>query len=398
MPSIGSSRATTLLYYALLITLGLAGSLLGPAIPTLQGNTGSTTESIAWIFTAKASGGLGGAFLLGRLYDRFSGHRLMAVILGLFLPTLALVPFVHDLGILLVAMFLNGACEATLHVGTNALIVRLHGERVPPYMNGLHFCFGIGATSAPLLLGLSFDLGGDIVWPFVGIPALMTLLLPFFLRIPTPESSAPKETGPPPPSVRPLLPILIGLLFLFYAGVEGSMSGWVYSYALDLNLADKASAAWLTSLFWGGLTLGRLCAIPLSRRFAPRHILLFDLIGGGSILGCIALFGGSYLPLACGVALYGFAIASIFPTTMAFAGIRMTLTGNITAWFFVGASVGGMLFPWLVGQFFAAPGPESMLLVAGGSLVMALGVYGGMMFLERGMKNPPPIPVVRSEK
>lgn len=379
MPSQTLSRRTTLLYCTLLITLGLAGSLLGPAIPTLAENTGSTIDRIAWLFTAKAFGAMGGAFLLGRLYDRFSGHKLIAVILLLLLPTLALIPFVHNLNVLLCIMLVGGICEGTLHVGTNTLIVRLHGERVPPYMNALHFSFGIGATAAPMLLGLSFDFGGGIAWPFVGVPLLMTFLFPFFLRTPTPEGTPPTDSSPALPPPRVILPILIGLLFFFYAGVEGSLSGWVYSYALDLKLADKASAAWLTSLLWGGLTLGRLCAVPLSRRFAPRHILLVDLVGGGIILCGIALFGGTYQTLAIGVVAYGLAIASVFPTIMAFAGSRMAMTGNVTGWFFVGASLGGMLFPWLVGQFFVSYGPQAMLMVAGGTLVLGLAVFGWIM-------------------
>ncbi len=390
--------AITFLYYALLISLGFASAVLGPAIPTLAAHTGSTLEGIAWLFTARAFGSMAGAFLLGRLYERYPGHRLMSTAILTLVPVYALTPFIGHLGTLLSLVALSGVCEGTLHVGFNTLLVRLHRERVAPFMNGLHFSFGVGATSAPLLLGVSFDLGGGIIWPYVGIAAIIALLIPFLLRFPTPQGTAAADAATTLPPPHRLLPVLLGLLFFFYAGVEGSLGGWIYTYALDTGIADEASAAWLTSFFWGGLTMGRLAGIVLSRRFAPRHILLADLLGGAVMLVWIILSGGSFYSLAIGAMAYGFAIASIFPTAMAFAGIRMTLTGNITAWFFVGGGSGGMLFPWLVGQMFVNPGPESMLIVAGGSLVMALAVYGGMMFLERGMKNPPPMTVARSKK
>lgn len=375
--------AITFLYYALLITLGFSGAILGPAIPTLAQNTGSSFETIAWLFTAKAFGAMTGAFVLGRLYDRFPGHRLMAVALLTLIPAYAMIPFIPRLGLLLPVITLTGICEGTLHVGFNTLLVRIHRDRVTPFMNGLHFSFGVGATASPLLLGISFDLGGGIVWPYIGVAGAMLLVLPFLLRLPTPAALPPTDLMSEAASPSRRLPVLIALLFFFYAGVEGSMGSWIYSYAFDLRIADEATAARLTSFFWGGLTLGRLLGIILSRRFAPRHILLTDLIGGALALTWITFAGNTFYSLAAGAIAYGIAIASIFPTIMAFAGVRMRLTGSITSWFFVGSASGGMLFPWLVGQFFTNPGPQSMLMVTGGSIAIALILYAVIMGMEK---------------
>lgn len=368
-------KRITLLYFCLVGMLGLSGAILGPSLPSLEAQTGVSTEGIAWLFTAKALGIMVGALVLGRLYDRISGHLILAGATLCIAPLLGAIPFITDLPLLLGITSLMGICEGGLHVGSNALLIRLHGSRVAPYINGLHFAFGVGAVLAPAGLGISFDFGGGILWPYLGVVLLMLTLLPFLLRLPTPQSHVVSHTTTTskPPSL--WLPIVFVLLFFLYVGAESGVSGWIYSYAISLNIADEAAAAWLTSLFWGGLTAGRLVGVSFSKRFPPRNILLVNLLGGIAAISWVAVADSSFAMLAVATTVYGLMIASFFPTTMAFAGNQMSLTGSITGWFFVGAAAGGMTFPWLVGQFFGSYGPSSMIITAGGALMLGLVVY-----------------------
>ena len=65
----------------------------------------------------------------------------------------------------------------------------------------------------------------------------------------------------------------------------------------------------------------------------------------------------------------------------------MTITGAITGWFFVGASLGGMILPALISQAFEPIGPTSVLLVIGTALLLALGVYGVVLgYVNRASK------------
>ena len=151
------------------------------------------------------------------------------------------------------------------------------------------------------------------------------------------------------------------------------MGGWVYTYAVAAGLGTASSAAYLTSAFWGALTLGRLLSIPLAAHIKPVTMLLADLIG--CLVGVAVILLGTSTATWVGAFITGFSMAAIFPTAIAFAGARMTLTGRVTAWFLVGASLGGMTLPWLIGQLFERIGP----LIAPGlilaDLVLALGVY-----------------------
>jgi len=77
---------------------------------------------------------------------------------------------------------------------------------------------------------------------------------------------------------------------------------------------------------------------------------------------------------------FGFALASIYPTTMSLSGQLMTLSGRVTGLFSIGQSIGAMLIPWLIGQFFETAGPQSMaaiLLVDMALALVVLSVLGG---------------------
>jgi fucose permease len=50
----------------------------------------------------------------------------------------------------------------------------------------------------------------------------------------------------------------------------------------------------------------------------------------------------------------------MFPVMVTFAGERTPITGGVTSLFLVGASVGAMSLPWLIGQLFGRLGPIVM--------------------------------------
>ena len=115
---------------------------LGPTLPGLAAQTGSGLSQISILFSARAFGYLVGSVATGRLYDRLSGNRVMAVMLASHDGR-------HDRGpgdrrscrCLWVVFLFLGITEAGVDVGGNTLIVWRHGARVGPFMNAMHFCY-----------------------------------------------------------------------------------------------------------------------------------------------------------------------------------------------------------------------------------------------------------------
>jgi fucose permease len=370
----GKSGQTTA-YYIAFVALGLTTASLGPTLEGLANQTGSALDQVSFLFTARALGYLLGSFVGGRLYDRWPGNRTMAAALGVIVALLALLPAIPLLWLMTVVLLLVGAMEGVVDVGGNTLIVWVHRDKVGPFMNGLHLFYGLGAFLAPLVVAQAITFGGAFSW---GYWALALLVLPVILRLlplPSPPSIVSHHDAGPL-RVNPLLLALVVLFLALVAGGENAFGGWIKTYASRSGLADDTTAYYVNAAFWGSFTLARLASIPIAARVRARWIVLADLVISSLALAVLLAFSASPEALWLGTILFGIGAASAFPTMLTFAGRHMTITGKVTGWFFVGASAGGMLVPWLIGQFFEPVGPWTAMAVILVSFTLSLGVFG----------------------
>jgi FHS family Na+ dependent glucose MFS transporter 1 len=313
----------------------------------------------------------------GRLFDRFSGHPLMASMLAVMVLAMALAPLSPSLVVLTCVFACLGVAEGGLDVGGNTLLTWLYPVGLGPWMNGLHLFFGVGALLAPLIVG--YALGGEDGSVSAAYWSLSVLLLPAILLLvvlPSPPI-APHAVEPTGSLVEHRTTIfLIGGLLFSVVGAEVVFGNWIYTYALSQQVADEAGAALLTSVFWGAFTFGRLLGIPLAARLAPASILLLCYVGCavGAALALLQPQEAGALWVATIVS--GLAVAPMFATVLSLAGGRMPITGRATGWFFVGSSAGGMTIPWVIGQLFEAAGPTWVFVVALVNLGVGLVMYG----------------------
>lgn len=351
-----SKLPQTFAYYLAFIFLGLLAAAMGPTLTALAEQTRSAINQISFLFTFRSLGYLMGSLLAGRIYDRLSGHVIMAVALCGMVITMLLVPIIPLLWVMVVVMLLMGLSEGCLDVGGNTLLMWLHRGNVGPFMNGLHFFFGVGTFLSPVIIAQLVLLTGDITWGYwvialLGIPVILNLV-----RYPSPKNIPAPVEGTKGKIHLPLV-ILTVLLFLLYVGSEVSFGGWIHTYTLKLGLYGETTAAYLTSFFWGALTVGRLAGIPIAARFKPEQILGADIIGCILSVGLILFWPQSRLMTWIGTFGAGFSMASMFPATLTLSERRMHITGRITSWFFIGSSLGGMIVPTLIGQLFKIFGP-----------------------------------------
>ncbi|XP_069132718.1 sodium-dependent glucose transporter 1-like [Argopecten irradians] len=132
-------------------SLGLCIAIPGPTLIDLGERVQTDTSHMALVFTARSVGYLFGALVGGFLFDIFDKQLLLCV--TLFLASLAtcVIPWALTLVVLAVMFSLQGIAMGVLDTGGNALCVRIWGKRSSPYIQAMHFAFGIGAFIAPLL-------------------------------------------------------------------------------------------------------------------------------------------------------------------------------------------------------------------------------------------------------
>jgi FHS family Na+ dependent glucose MFS transporter 1 len=367
---------TTLAYYATFIALGISMASLGPTLPGLAQNVASSLALIGALFTVRSLGSLLISSLSGRIYDRLRGHRVMAAMIVAITVFTVLTPFLRSFWVLAALLLLTGAVQGLLNIGSNTLLVWLHGDEVSPFMIGLHFFFGVGTVVAPVIVAQLVMLQGGLVWTYLllALIVLPTAVVAFLPSPPPPKSKQVNGRG----EIDWGLIILIALIFACYGGVGTAFGGWIYTYVIKYNLADATQAAYLNSLFWGGLTIGRLVAIPVALKLKPQVILRIDFTGAFLCM-LVMLFWPQSLPAVMfTTGSLGFFLASIYPTTMSMSGQLMAISGKITGYFSIGSSIGMMVVPWLVGLLFELFGPKSLIVVLLFVMLLAFIVLAGL--------------------
>jgi MFS transporter, FHS family, Na+ dependent glucose transporter 1 len=355
------------------ISLGLVLSSLGPTLLGLAENTRSQVREISYLFLGRIFGHLLGSLLGGRLYDRLPGHMVMAAALFILVVTMMLVPLIPRLLALIAVLFILGIAGGVIDVGVNTLLVWLHRANVGPFMNALHFTFGVGAFIGPLIIGQVLSRSGEMTWAYWTLALLIVPSTIWLLSLPSPPIQTGAEEGPAG-RINYWLVFLITFFFFLYGGAEIGFGNWVFSYAVALNLTAEANAAYLTSGFYGALTAGRLLVIPIAARLRPRTILFGDLAGCLLSLAILSIWPASLLAVWVGTISLGLSMASVFPVTLSFAGRRIRTTGKVTSFFLAGASLGGMTMPWLTGQLFETIGPRVAIWVTSANLAAAVAV------------------------
>ena len=370
-------------YYLAVLILGFVGLIKASTLPDLAQNTSVNLSQITYVLSAGSIGYLVGSFLGGRLFDRFSGHKIIAAATFIAACLLAFIPLLQTLSLMLMIFFLFGLLIGIIELGTNTLILWVHGENSGPFMSALHFFFGVGALLCPLLVSGVVRQTGSIDWSYWIIVLSMLPIAVLFLLVPSPPIRKEPQKEKSSMADRTINTntglILLFTMFLFlYVGTEIGFSDWVFTYA-KVRLPDNliSQAYQLSSAFWIAMTVGRFIAIPLTLKIDTRLLLILDVFGSIFGFGIILIGGQSLTAMWIGVVMAGLSMASIFPLTFVLAEKLMDVSGRISSYLMVGASSGSIILPWILGQLIEFSGTTSIIITLFVTMLLDL----GMLFL-----------------
>lgn len=367
-------------YFPTYLLVGLMLTSIGPCMKALEEQSGSSKGEISFLVVVMSLGYIAGSLLGARLYARVAGHRIVTAALLAMAVCTTTIPWLGSLWLLIVAFAFIGVALGTTDVGGNTLLVWLYRRDVPPYMNALHLSFGVGAFLGPLIIN-GFDAAtGNAVATYWLFAALMVPVALWLTRLPSPDApEAAQGAGASYAALRPHL-MLIGLISVFFflhMGSELAFGAYITSYADDLFYSESLARV-VNSVFWGGLVVGRLIAIPLALRLSPRALLQSSLLIGAVALAPAVFLPSSPAALWVGTIGFGIAIASMFANSINYAEQRMPITSAVTATFLVGGSLGSTVLPLVVGQLYEPRGPETVMQVTWGALLVALVLFGAI--------------------
>ena len=374
----------TAAYYLLFACLGLDAGLLGPTLPALAGQTRASLGQMGLLFLLAATGGVLGTAASGRLFDRLRGHVVLGTAQLCAAALMASMPLVPQFWMLAAVAGCKGVAQSIVNAGTNTLLIWTHRDKPGPYMNALHFVFGLGAFLTPLLVAqLAGSAGGYRLayWVLAGLVATNGLRMVSLPDSPRPTLAAGRRgagAGPAPCA----FVLSAALFFFFYGGAEITFRGWAYTYAITVGLADAAGAAYLNSAFWVALTVGRLASIPAAMRFKPQHVIPVAVASCLAFLGLALLFPRSSAALWTASVGLGFFIGPVWATGFTLAGQSVDLSGRLSSLILLGNSLGGMLLPAALGRIIETAGPRSMIAMIFGSLILNMLAFAAMLKLR----------------
>jgi len=255
--------------------------------------------------------------------------------------------------ILAMAMLVIGLGIGSLELGGNSIIVDLHHQGKGRYLNLLAFFHGVGSMVAPLYAGLLLTAG--LSWRSIYQSAILVvlLLLVYFLLVKYPKSDTSESNKL---DLKHLgKSAFTGEMILFYAvlaiyvAAEIGIGTWLVEFLQKSKFQSVAMSSFYLSLFFGGITVGRLIGSFLVERIGYLKSMLY-----ASLASIVCVATGIFAPasLAFFLPLTGLFFSIIFPTaTAAASDLHKENVGTVLGLLFTFAGVGGMLGPWLVGIF-----------------------------------------------
>ena len=250
---------------------------------------------------------------------------------------------------------------------------------VGPWVNLINASFGLGASSAPLLfVAIEHRIGNGLAaFPAIGalaaIPAIASALLRSPQAPPPKLVPQPSERGPATPlkglgsthgsstiagvdlgsrgayvRVTVIAPLM--LVITLVIGSQISFAGWSYSYAMNRVGMRSSEAAYLSSLFWSSLTVGRLCTIPLAAFLSPGALLIPTMVIEVASLLLIHLNAGSASALWAGTVGAGVGVCALYSNTISMLASYDLLTPDTVSSIGISAAVGHMTMPNFVGH------------------------------------------------
>ncbi|RPD61364.1 MFS general substrate transporter [Lentinus tigrinus ALCF2SS1-6] len=366
-------------FAALCFTIYVAGwndGTLGPLLPRLQEvyHVGYTVVSL--IFVTNCMGSFIGAATYLYLTDRF-GYGLVSHLASLILAIgNSLQASGSPFPVFVVAYLFAGYSNAFLDAGSNAFVASVAGD-TSTKMGIMHAIYGVGAMCAPLV---STQFARLPRWSFVYLVhiGLVTLsavsqMLTFRFRR---QNDLLAEIGQPPPEktqdseagmskfkqVLRLRAVHLMAFFIFtYVGVEVTVSGWIITYIIN-ERHGGANSGYISSGFWGGLTLGRVALLWLNKKVGERRVVFIYILAVVGLELVVWLVPNLYAG-AVSVCFVGFFLGPIYPILMNHCGrvLPPELISGAIGWIACWGAAGAAVFPFVTGAIASKAGIVSLL-------------------------------------
>ena len=385
--------ATGLIACLTLLACGWTGLLIPSLIRSIEATFGQSDAGIGVVYLAFAAASASGSFVGGPLTERLGRRAVLGgavLVTGLGAAGLGLAP---TWGAFVLAALTVGAGAGCLDGGANGLVLDVYREGRGRAMNLLHMSFSIGALATPLVVGALVE--GGVPWETVavGTGAVVSLLAVAYVIVPMPSGRRTTDgAGTRLPGAsgghggRTLLGgplLLLGIAIAAYVASEIGISNWIVRY---LEPAPLTTATLALSLYWAGLTVGRLVSSVIADRFDHLRFTIACALALAVLIAAAVLMPS--LPLSItAFAAAGVASGPIFPMIVALGGDRYPHRSAAVGGSLAGmAIIGSTIYPPAMGFLSVTVGLTVAML---GNALLAFGCVLALVTFDRATRRHP---------
>jgi FHS family glucose/mannose:H+ symporter-like MFS transporter len=336
--------------------------LLGPSLPAMVSDLGISYAQAGFFFTLLSLGSLFGTSLgaIGSDYlprKVLYGGCVLATSLGLLV--LGFMPGYVLIALLIFLVSLTGSPMGA--VGQSVMLGMFPAKR-EKYLSLFTFFGAVGSLVAPVVVSLNYSASLSWRWPFFEIAALALVLFLALLFVPVPKAGPVAARQKLLAIVRNRNVLIASVLIFASVGADLGFSYWLAEYFKRELHASLPLSSSVVGVYLVGIIAGRILIPVFLKKMSVRANLVMGL---GVSLACIIPFIlVPSVPLKIALcAVYGFGIGPLFPLLVA-QGTREfpTQSGAVTGILYASLSLGGMVFPLVVGMLAGKVGIASAYL------------------------------------
>ena len=340
-----------LFFFAMFLMLGISGGLIGTSLPALRTQFEVAPDQSGLFVTMHTLGAIVGLYSFGRLLDQRNSRQLIWLPLTLVAVGMLGVHISSTSTSVFIAFFTFGIGFGGVIMCGNVLVGRLFAPNASPQLNLLNVFFGVGGILGPQIANWSIA-QNQVTLSFLLVFVSAALLIPFsfLIKIAPPDRSHAQAALRWTPHLWASLLPFIAYMFL-YIGAEVGFSSWIYTRVSNLTPLDAAAASTVVSLFWIGLTGGRVVGSVLSRRLSDEVLLLGTSLGLTASVVLILLFPNDGTISAIATFAFGFMAGPMFSSALSIIGrMHPQNAGQISGVILALANFGPSVIPYLQGQ------------------------------------------------
>lgn len=356
-----------IIIYLAFISLGLPDSLLGTAWPVMRLDLEAPLAAAGIISMTISGGTILSSLASGYIINKLGTGKV--TLISCLVTASALLGFALSPSFiwLIVLAIPLGLGAGTVDSALNNYVATHYQAR---HMSWLHCFWGVGATLGPIIMGAYIQQGDSWKSGYKTVSILqfaltivLLITLPLWKRSEKAERldkagsellnivEKGEEITQTNTSIFKIKGLWLSLVsFLFYCGAEATMGLWGSSFLVQVKNLPPATAAQWVSMYYGGITIGRLITGFLTMRVSNPKII--------RIGHFIALFGAALLllPLPAvfsfvGFLLIGLGCAPIFPSMLHETPVRFGKenSGKIMGYQMAFAYTGSTFLPPVLG-------------------------------------------------